>query len=433
MADPTVVTRELLRRTPDVPLPPSTDVLVVGGGIAGTAVAFHLARHGVEVVLVDRGELNREASGTNAGSFHLQLAIHQLSGAGTAADRVRLLADARLSLESFNLWNALGAELDGDLGVHQTGGWMVAETPDELRILAEKHELEQLAGIDSEVVVGEALRDRAPYLSDRLLGASYCPTEGHANPLVVAPLYALRAVQAGATIRTNVEVHRIEVRTGSATRRFTVHTSAGRIEAHRVVDCAGAWAGELASMVGLRLPVRNEGLHVNVTEPRPRLFRPMLQHIGRRLTLKQTEAGTFIIGGGWPTSTARRPLRYPTTWRSAAGNLAVALDVVPALADVRVVRTWSGVIVFTDDFSPIVGESELVPGFFACVSSTGFTFSPLFARQLTERMVARACGSVASAFPIRYALDRAMRARSPWAPHHEAAPIQAAHDEGDHR
>ena len=133
----------------------------------------------------------------------------------------------------------------------------------------------------------------------------------------------------------------------------------------------------------------------------------MIQHIGRRLTLKQTEAGTFIIGGGWPTATAARPRRYPTSWRSAAGNLAVAMDVVPALADVRVVRTWSGVIVFTDDFSPIVGESELVPGFLVCVASTGFTFSPLFARQLAERMVARNTGGAAGAFPIRYAVDRA--------------------------
>ena len=68
-------------------VPATTDVLVIGGGIAGCAVAHHLAAAGVEVVLLDRGALNREASGTNAGSFHLQLAIHQLSGAGTAADR----------------------------------------------------------------------------------------------------------------------------------------------------------------------------------------------------------------------------------------------------------------------------------------------------------------------------------------------------------
>jgi glycine/D-amino acid oxidase-like deaminating enzyme len=354
-------------------------------------------------VLVERGPLNREASGTNAGSFHLQLAIHQLSGQGTEADRDRLLADARLSLEAYDLWAKLSVELNGDLRVHRTGGWMVAETPEQLEILRQKHVLEQLAGIETEVVTGTALRERAPYLSDRVIGAAYCPAEGHANPLVVAPLYARRAVEHGAVVRTGVRVTGIDVHAGLAAGRFAVHTSAGTIRAHRVVDCAGAWAGDLASMVGLELPLRSEGLHVNVTEPRPRMFQPMIQHIGRRLTLKQTDAGTFIIGGGWPTGQAT-DRRYPTLWRSAAGNVAVALDVVPALADVRVVRTWSGVIVFTNDFSPVVGESQLVPGFFACVSSTGFTFSPLFARQLAERMIDPPAGT---GFPERYALDRA--------------------------
>lgn len=387
-------------------LPGSTDVLVIGGGIAGTAMAYYLAKSGVDVVLAERGELNREASGTNAGSFHLQLAIHQLSGRGAAADRERLLAEARLSLKALDVWRDLARELDGPLDVHLTGGWMVAETDEQLRVLHEKHELERLAGIETEVVTGARLRERAPYLAGHLAGASYCPVEGHANPLAVAPLYALRAAAHGAVIRTQTAVRSIDA-AGTRGRRFTVRTSAGVIAAHRIVDCAGAWSGELAAMVGLRLPVRHEGLHVAVTEPRPALLVPMVQHIGRRLTLKQTEQDTFIIGGGWPSPAAPAPRRYPTVWRSAAGNTAVAVSVIPALADVRVVRTWSGVIVFTDDFSPVVGESSLVPGFHACVSSTGFTFSPLFARQLAERMVAPAC---APAFPDRYSPDRATSA-----------------------
>ncbi len=283
---------------------------------------------------------------------------------------------------------------------------MVAETPEQVQVLRDKHELEQLAGIETEVVSGAELRDRAPFLSDRVLAAAYCPVEGHANPLVVAPLYAQRAAEHGAQLRTGVELLAIEPDDGAGAHRFALTTTRGRVRAHRVVDCAGAWSGEVAGMVGLRLPVRHEGLHVNVTERRPRLLTPMVQHIGRRLTLKQTVQGTFIIGGGWPTPDAPRPQRYPTRWASAAGNVAVAVDVVPDLADARVVRTWSGVIVFTDDYSPVVGQSSIVPGFGVCVASTGFTFSPMFARQLAEQMTAP---GATSPFFERYAVDRAQR------------------------
>ncbi|MBX3099384.1 MAG: FAD-dependent oxidoreductase [Salinibacterium sp.] len=382
------------------------DVVIIGGGIAGAAIAYYLAKEGVEVELLERGELNREASGTNAGSFHFQLAIHQLTGNGTEADKDRLLSDARSSVEAYALWQGLGAELKADLGLHQTGGWMVAETEQQLAILREKHVLEEEAGIHTEVLTGRALRDRAPYFSDRVLGATYCDLEGHANPLVVAILFAQRAEEHGAHIRTHTEVFGIDIDEMSTAHRFSVRTNSGTIRARRVVNAAGAWGKDLAEMVGLHFPIRREGLHVNVTEARPQMLPSMVQHIGRRLTLKQTSHGSFIIGGGWPSAVSGYPRRYPTTWQSAAGNLRVALDVVPELETVRVLRTWSGVIAFTDDFSPIVGESALVPGYFACVATTGFTFSPIYAKQVAEQILE---GSHASPFPERFALDRTTR------------------------
>lgn len=382
------------------------DVVIIGGGIAGAAIAYYLAKEGVEVELLERGELNREASGTNAGSFHFQLAIHQLTGKGTEADKDRLLSDARSSVEAYALWTGLGAELGADIGLHQTGGWMVAETEEQLALLHEKHLLEEEAGIHTEVLTGRALRDRAPYFSDTVLGATYCDLEGHANPLVVAILFAQRAEERGARIRTHTEVFGIDIDEASVARRFAVRTNHGTIYARRVVNAAGGWAGELADMVGLHFPIRREGLHVNVTETRPQMLPSMVQHIGRRLTLKQTTHGSFIIGGGWPSAVSGYPRRYPTTWQSAAGNLRVALDVIPDLETVRVVRTWSGVIAFTDDFSPIVGESEVVPGYFACVASTGFTFSPIYARQVAEQILN---GSRTAPFPERFALDRTTR------------------------
>ncbi len=390
------------------PLPESTDVLVVGGGLAGASLAYYLAREGVEVVLVERGELNREASGTNAGSFHFQIAIHQLTGAETDNVRERLQTEVRLHAEAAEVWKGLERELDGRLGIHFTGGLMVAETEDQLRLLHEKRAIEEEAGLDIEIFEGDELRSVAPYLARDLTGASFCPQEGHADPALAAPLFALRAVQAGAAIRTHAEVTGIDADSDGGAHRFTVMTAAGRIRAHRVVNAAGAWANELAALTRFQLPLRSEGLHLNVTEPREHVLVPMVQHIGRRLTLKQTANNTFIIGGGWPARSEPRPRRYSTEWESMAGNVAVAVRVMPLLADVRIVRTWSGVMAFTDDLAPIVGESLRLPGYHTLIATTGFTLSPLMARLLAETM---ATGR--NTIPPAYAVDRGTRRPTP--------------------
>jgi len=383
-------------------LPPETDVLIVGGGVAGVALADQLAAEGVEVVLVERGELNREASGTNAGSMHLQIAIHQLTAFDTADVADRLRDETRLAAEAARLWHALDAELGGGLELHVTGGLMVAETEEQLRLLHDKQRIEQAAGLETHVLEGDELRGVAPYLARTVIGATSCPLEGHVNPLVAVPLLARRAAERGALIRTHAEVTAIEPRGAAGGAPFQVSTVAGTIVARRLVNAAGAWARELGELVGLRMPLRRMGLHVNVTEPRDRLLTPLIQHIGRRLTLKQSANGTFIIGGGWPARPEEPPRRYSTTWDSAAGNADVAVSVVPALADVRVVRTWSGVMAWTDDISPIAGESRRVPGYHALVvGSSGYTLSPMLARRLAEHLI-----GTGPPLPPEYSPDR---------------------------
>jgi sarcosine oxidase, subunit beta len=385
-------------------LPTETDVLVIGGGVIGCALAYYLARDGVTVTLLERGELNREASGTNAGSFHLQIAIHQLTGLEVDSLAHRLLPEIRLYVEGSTLWQELEAELDGSLEMHVTGGLMVAETEAELALLHAKRTIEQEAGLETHVLEGEELRAFAPYLAPDLLGATYCPAEGHANPLLAAPLYALRAAEAGAAIRTGAAVRAIEPLDRGG---FSVSTTRGSVRAARLVNAAGAWTNEIAAMVGLQHPVRRDGLHVNVTEPRERLLTPLVQHIGRRLTLKQAANNTFIIGGGWPSLAVGDDGHYRTVWESTAGNVAVAVQGVPQLANVRLLRTWSGALAFTDDLEPLVGASVRVPGYFTCMATTGFTLGPLMARMLAETLARPAAPSP---LPDHFAPDRAASA-----------------------
>jgi glycine/D-amino acid oxidase-like deaminating enzyme len=349
----------------------TTDVLVIGGGMLGCATAYHLARAGVATTLVERDEINREASGTNAGSLHFQI-MRQPDYSKERLDRIR--STVEIHAEAARLWSTIEGDLGCDLGVRLGGGLMIAETPDEFAALQEKCRVERSMGLESEILTQADLRANYPHLSPDLLGADFCGDEGYANPLLVAPAFARGALAAGADIRLQTEVRNIEVLTDG---RFQVSFPDGGIRAKRIVNAAGTDLGRLSGLVGHPIKVIAHPLQVHVTEPWPMSLRQLVQHVGRRLTLKQTQYGTFIIGGGWPgrfdAATGRKDVRYD----SVLGNLWVAAKVFPFLNNARVVRSWGGHIPITADRMPVMGELPDVPNFFVMHLSAGFTLGPI--------------------------------------------------------
>lgn len=355
-----------------------TDVLVVGGGIIGCVATYHLARQGVQTLLVDKGELNREASGTNAGSLHFQI-MRQPDYSAHRLERLR--KSIEIHAEAARLWRTIERDLGCDLGVRLGGGFMVAETTDELRALKVKHEVEHTMGIETELLSSADMLALAPSMSPDLLGADFCPSEGFANPLLVAPAFARNAVAAGARVDLHREVLGIEVMSSG---RFSVTTSSGRIHARRIVDAAGTNLGKISAMVGHPIAIEGHPLQVNVTEPWTMILDHLVQHVGRRLTLKQTQYGTFIIGGGWPGTVEASTGKSGPLYQSMVGNNWVAASVVPPLREVRIVRAWGGVIPTTPDRLPIVGQLPGVPGFYVVHFVAGFTLGPVVGRLISE-------------------------------------------------
>ncbi len=362
-----------------------TDVLVVGGGLAGCALAYFLALEGVDVVVVERFDLNSLASGSNAGSLHCQIPNHEFIVNGE--DWAKGFAPAlRLMRQSIHMWSDLGTELGADLEFALPGGLLVAETDRQMRDIERKARIERDHGITVEILSRDELRTRAPYVSDHLIGGAYCPDEGNANPLRATPAFARAATRNGARIFPRTRLDSIETTRDG----FCAKTSMGDVTARRVVNSAGADAGRVAAMVGVDLDIEGYPIQVNVTERAAPLVEHLLYFAGDRLTLKQVKNGGFLIGGGWPSRIDPMSGRLTIDPDSLRRNLRAAVSVVPPLRDVRLLRIWPAIVNGTRDWRPILGEVPGVRGFYMNMFPwMGFTAGPMAARIVADLVLGR--------------------------------------------
>jgi len=368
------------------------DIVVIGGGLTGCAAAFYLAKAGARVVLLERNQLNQGASGQNAGSLHFQLE-HRLIR--KLDERIRELGYyVGLARHAIRAWRTIEAELGTTVELRMGGGLMVAETSDQVQLLQSKLEIERSQGLEVELLDGDAARIQAPYLSNHIKAALYCPDEGHCNPRLLTPAYARAAVRHGLTIRVGALVTALRRR--RSVWEVTFEEESGEEEqlcCDAVLDAAGIAAARVAAMAGVNLPLFAIGLTTNATEKTSMRVPHLVQHVGRKLSLKQTEDGNLLIGGGWPArlrpaddphgSGARAELLLD----SVRGNLAVAADVVPAVQSLRLIRSWAGSTANTPDDLPVLGEVAGAPGFFVAAGGSGFTYGPAYAKLMSELML----------------------------------------------
>ena len=334
------------------------DVIVIGGGIAGCSTAYYLAADGVSVTLLERFQPGAMASGFNAGSLHAQIPPEPVLALGESWAR-RFAPALPLFIESMSLWREAGSSVSSGLEVSQDGGLVLATNPEEMRMLEAKARLDRQAGLEMELLDAGDLRERAPYVSGAMEGGAFCPVEGKANPLIAAPAFAAAAHSLGARIEAEREVTAIR-RSGGA---FEVETVRGVYRALKIVNAAGAEAGPVAELAGAALECERFVQQLIVTEPSAPLIDCLIYAAGERLTLKQTKAGTVVIGGGWPARRDRSG--FPRVTRSSfANNLRVALNAVPALASLRVVRAWAGEVNASASWRPLIGEVPGMPGMY---------------------------------------------------------------------
>lgn len=385
----------------------TADVLVIGGGLVGCATACRLAEGGASVEVVEATYPNAGASGANAGSLHFQIERRFLENGDALADQAaQILGLSRLAIEE---WRGLEADLEADLHVHMRGGLMVATTKAEVATLEAKTDREARGGLATRLIDGDEARRLAPALSPSILAAAYLKDEGHADPKAVTPAFAARAQALGARLTMGARVMAARrVHDGYA---VTVQTaeSVFEIRAAKVLIAAGAWSARIGELFNLHLPLYPVALQMNVTERSAPFLDQLIQHVGRRLSMKQAHAGNLLIGGGWPSKMAldaagRFDLDRPAALLEASlnGNLAVAVDVMPSVAGMNLIRTWTGITAISADQLPLVGAVPQAPGVYVAAGGSAFTLGPIFARLLARQMLEQPEDRLALFAPARF-------------------------------
>lgn len=381
-------------RPPDIagpPVPARADVAIVGGGVIGTAAALRCAELGLSAVVLDRGTVNGEASGGNAGSLHLQLLSFDFGE--KALDRGgALLQTLPLQAESIALWQELERRLGADFEIRVGGGLMLAEEAAHVRFLERKAEAERSVGIEVRVIGRNEIAAIAPEVSARMVAAAWCPGEGKINPLRATPALAAAARAAGAVFCERTAVTGL-AREGAD---HVLATSGGLLRARRLILAAGGWTARLGAMLGVALPVRGAPLQMIVTETAPPIAPCMLAHADRHLTMKQAEAGNLILGGAWTAAADPATGRSRTLTDSIEGNLWVAERVAPAVAGLHVLRTWAAMNVDIDG-APLLSTLPGEPSAVVAATANGYTLGPLMGFRAAE---------MAAGLPVPKALER---------------------------
>ncbi|MEM9224810.1 MAG: FAD-binding oxidoreductase, partial [Pseudomonadota bacterium] len=336
------------------------DVLIVGGGLVGTSTAFFLRQRGLSVVVLERDRIGVHASGTNFGNVRRQ---------------GRYLPQLPLANRSLSIWNRLPELLGEDVEFRATGH-IRAILDEHSATMAERFAADALPyGLEIELLGHNAMRQRFPFFGERVIMGSFSPSDGQANPRLAAPAFARAAERAGASIIEGATAASIE-RVGDD---FLLATPRhGTFRASAVQISAGAWGGTLTADLGEPVPMAPGAPQVAITEPLstgiPSVVGVWTSDKTRNVYCRQVEQGNLVFGGGIRGKASIEPSRATVDPKNTERQIANLTDLIPTLADARVIRSWSGVEGYIDDDLPVMGPSARQPGLFYAFGFCGYGF-----------------------------------------------------------
>ncbi len=332
------------------------EYLVIGAGVIGSAITFHLAEAGQEVMAVDQAF---PAWGTS-GSTAAWVWVHSKTPGSFG----------RFSELSAELYPSFQTRLGTDIEYRRTGGLVPALTMEQVKKSQKLVKSQRGAGLEVYWLSREETLEKEPALSPQVLGASYSPLDGNVNPFRLLGALLRAAQRNGATFLTYNPVTGITLDRG----KVTVQTKAGDIVAKKVVIAAGVYSRQIGRMVGVDIPVGPERGEVLITEP----LQPLLRHT--LAGMRQTVNGEVLIGYSQEKAGMDRRNTFDTLRETAA----FGVQLVPALARATIVRTFAGLRCLPRDDLPILGPIPGVQGMYVAAMHSGYTLAPLIGTLMTE-------------------------------------------------
>jgi glycine/D-amino acid oxidase-like deaminating enzyme len=361
-------------------LPRRADVVVVGGGVIGSSILYHLSKKKIQAVLLEKGELISGTSGACDGLIFLQ---SKKPG-----------PHLRLAQEGIKRFSNLKHELHFDVEYKDSGGMIIIENDHELEFMERFVAEQRKTGLDISLLDINQAREKEPSLSEKILGSTFSPSDGKANPLLLTHAFIRSAKKLGARAFTETELTGIALKSHQVR---SVKTGKGEIETTIIVNAAGVHAPEIGKLVHLDIPIKPRRGQLLVTEPKPPVlnsgvlsakyiaakFDPGLAGTeGEGISIDQTSSGNLLLGS------TREFVGFDTrTTYQAMTNIAIqALHIIPQLKDTHIIRTFAGLRPYTPDGLPILGNVDGVEGLIVAAGheGDGVALSPITGELIAE-------------------------------------------------
>lgn len=363
------------------------EVIIIGGGVIGCATAYYLAKEGTSVIVLE-------------GSDHIGNGGSSRNGGGVrqSGRDPRELPLAMYGIRT--LWPHLSEELETDCEYHQDGNLRLGKTEKHREILEGLADRARACGLDVRMIDGNEVRRINPHLSHEVTVASWCPTDGHANPLTTTLGFYKMARRLGARFITGEPVTELRTVKGKIRKVITPNNV---YEGEQVLVAAGLHSREILGTVGIDVPMDGSLLEALVTEAEAPMFDQMLGTADADFYGHQTKHGSFVFGGSSGLEPFYKDNGTPvTSSRTAPCICRGIMKYFPELADAKIVRTWAGWSDRSADGVPVLGAVDEIPGLYAACAFTGhgFGISPAVGDQLAKLI--RTGSTDVDLSPLRY-------------------------------